>query len=155
MPGWSSPDRMKAVTWRRCQRWSKQHGLQDRVILHRNAARRDRIAALVDADLFCLPSYQENFGIAVAEAMAAGKPVVISDQVNLHAVVTANGLGSVVPLQVEPVAQACERGCPMKPRGGRPDGGHVILHTGLRLAAHRHPLGRARYAQLAKPTTVD
>lgn len=40
-----------------------------------------KTAILEAASLFVLPSYYENFGIAVAEAMLAGVPVVISDQV--------------------------------------------------------------------------
>ena len=35
------------------------------------------------ADAFVLPSHQENFGIAVAEALACGVPVLLSDQVNI------------------------------------------------------------------------
>lgn len=39
--------------------------------------------AFYGCEAFILPSHQENFGIAVAEAMACKKPVLISDQVNI------------------------------------------------------------------------
>jgi len=40
-------------------------------------------AAFRAAEVFGLPSHQENFGIVVAEALAYGKPVLISDKVNI------------------------------------------------------------------------
>jgi glycosyltransferase involved in cell wall biosynthesis len=47
------------------------------------------------ADAFVLPSHQENFGIAVAEAMACGVPVLISNKVNIWREVEACGGGLV------------------------------------------------------------
>lgn len=51
--------------------------------------------ALKAADAFVLPSHQENFGIAVAESLAAGTPVLISDKVNIWREVVAEGAGFV------------------------------------------------------------
>lgn len=39
--------------------------------------------AFYNSEAFILPSHQENFGIAVVEALACGKPVLISNQVNI------------------------------------------------------------------------
>lgn len=58
------------------------------------------------ADVFVLPSYYENFGIAVAEAMVAGIPVVISDQVHIWPAIQESEAGWVVPMQIGAIAQA-------------------------------------------------
>ena len=47
------------------------------------------------AELFCLPSHQENFGIVVAEALACGLPVSIAEPVNIATEVAAVGAGLV------------------------------------------------------------
>lgn len=50
----------------------------------------------LQADFFCLPSYQENFGIAVAEALAAGLPVIVSNGVYISSEIEASGAGLIV-----------------------------------------------------------
>ncbi len=47
------------------------------------------------AELFCLPSHQENFGIVVAEALACGLPVAIAEPVNISAEVSTSRAGLV------------------------------------------------------------
>lgn len=45
------------------------------------------------AEAFVLPSHQENFGIAVAEALACSVPVLLSDKVNIAAEIASDGAG--------------------------------------------------------------
>jgi glycosyltransferase involved in cell wall biosynthesis len=45
------------------------------------------------SEAFILPSHQENFGIAVAEAMACGRPVLLADKVNIAPEIAADGAG--------------------------------------------------------------
>lgn len=60
--------------------------------------------AFAASDAFLLPSYQENFGIAVVEALAASKPVLITNAVNIWREIDAAKAGLVF----EPSAQSCE-----------------------------------------------
>ena len=53
------------------------------------------------ASAFVLPSHQENFGIVVAEALACGVPVLISDKVNIWREIAADKVGWVAPDTLE------------------------------------------------------
>jgi glycosyltransferase involved in cell wall biosynthesis len=56
-------------------------------------------AALQDAALLALPSFQENFGLCVIEALACGVPVLVSRQVNLAPLIEAASAGWVTSLE--------------------------------------------------------
>jgi glycosyltransferase involved in cell wall biosynthesis len=53
----------------------------------------EKWGAFLASEAFILPSHQENFGIAVAEAMACGRPVLLSDKVNIAPEIAAEGAG--------------------------------------------------------------
>jgi glycosyltransferase involved in cell wall biosynthesis len=51
--------------------------------------------AIYGCEAFILPSHQENFGIAVAEALACSKPVLITNKVNIYREIEIDGGGIV------------------------------------------------------------
>lgn len=66
----------------------------------------DKISVLQDSDVFVLPSYSENFGMAVIEAMYFRLPVVITKNVGVASYIEHGKAGLVVEKNVEEIATA-------------------------------------------------
>jgi glycosyltransferase involved in cell wall biosynthesis len=81
-----------------------QLGLQSRVHFRGPLEGEAKWAAYRDADIFVLPSQNENFGNTAGEAVAAGTPVVITDQCGI-APLLANVAGVEVRHELEDVAK--------------------------------------------------
>jgi glycosyltransferase involved in cell wall biosynthesis len=113
------------------ERLADAHGVRDRVVFVGPLSGRKKIEALVDADVFCLPSQHENFGISIVEAMAAGCAVVVSEHVGIKEEILAAGAGSVTSLDPARIAAALDDW--LGDEGGRREAGtrgrEFALHT--------------------------
>lgn len=65
---------------------------------------RERVSALVDADVMVLPSVHENFGNVVVEALASGTPVIVTNRCGVAPLV--EGRAGIV---IEPEKEALKR----------------------------------------------
>lgn len=74
---------------------ARTHGVSDRVHFVGSAADDHKWALYENAELFVLPSYSENFGNVVAEAMAMSCPVVVTPEVGIASLVQESGAGIV------------------------------------------------------------
>ena len=79
---------------------AQSHGLADRVVMPGLIAGDMKLSAYTDAEVFALPSYQENFGNVVIESLACGTPVLISDQVNIYREVVEAQVGGASPANI-------------------------------------------------------
>ena len=69
----------------------------------------DKALVIQGSDIFVLPSHGENFGIAVAEAMRYGLPVIVTPEVQISPEIEANKAGIVVSKKLEVWVQAIEK----------------------------------------------
>lgn len=81
------------------------HGLSDQVEFMGHVEGQSKTDAYRNADIFVLPSYSENFGIVVAEAMAHGVPVITTVNTPWTAL-DAEECGRCVPAEIDSLVAA-------------------------------------------------
>jgi glycosyltransferase involved in cell wall biosynthesis len=91
------------------RRRSERLGVAERILWPGMLSGDEKWGAFRAAEAFVLPSHQENFGVAVVEAMACGTPVLVSDKVNIWREIDADGAGLVGPDTREGSAALLER----------------------------------------------
>jgi glycosyltransferase involved in cell wall biosynthesis len=84
-------------------------GLDNRTSFTGFVTGEDKDLLLQGSDLFVLPSFAENFGVAVAEAMAAGLPAIVTPDVQISPEIKEEKAGLVVKGEVDAVAKAIAR----------------------------------------------
>lgn len=84
-------------------------GIEGRVVWPGYVEGADKLALMSQAAALVLPSYSENFGNVVVEAMAAGCPVIVTPEVGVAEVVRETGAGLVVDGAPEALGAALER----------------------------------------------
>ncbi len=82
---------------RQVQMWVAKKGLEANTVLTGFATLDQKLQAFADADVFVLPSQEENFGLSVFEAMASRLPVVISNTMNYAEEIARSAAGFSVP----------------------------------------------------------
>ena len=78
-----------------CQH-AKELGIADAVIWTGHLDGALRSGAFAAADVFVLPSYSENFGVAAAEALSAGRPTIVTESVAVSEDIRGCDAGIVV-----------------------------------------------------------
>ena len=89
------------------------------------------------SEAFVLPSHQENFGIAVAEAMSCSRPVLLADKVNIAEEIAADGGGLMEIDTLDGTTRLLERWIRLSPEAK-----YFMGERALEIFANRYDMRR-------------
>lgn len=95
-------DRLRPGLERLAQQWN----VGDHVRFRGMSEGHEKESLFRSADVFALTSRGENFGLAVAEAMSYGVPVLVTERVDIASIVSAGGAGAVCGMAPEAIGSA-------------------------------------------------
>jgi glycosyltransferase involved in cell wall biosynthesis len=81
-------------------------GVGEKVLFAGMLLREDKAGAFKESDVFVLPTYSENFGMSVVEAMHCGLPTVVSEGLGIGLDIAQNEAGIVVKKETGEFADA-------------------------------------------------
>jgi glycosyltransferase involved in cell wall biosynthesis len=86
--------------------WIIEENIENDVTFLGMLSGKEKAEAYAISDVFVLPSYSENFGITVIEAMVSNVPVIISNQVNIAKEVSEAEAGIIIDCDVDQLRDA-------------------------------------------------
>ena len=110
---------------------ARAQGVAERIAWAGFLSGTDKADALAAADIFVLPSFSENFGVAAVEALAAGLPCVVGQGVAISAEIEAAGAGMAVAPDARSLGRALREILALDDRA-------ALADAARRLAAERY-----------------
>lgn len=91
------------------KRWIKEMGIKDFVTINGAITGREKLEILQDSDIFVLPSYSENFGMSLIEAMACGLPLITTDKVGIAGDIAHANAGMIIDCNMAQICEAMQK----------------------------------------------
>ncbi len=76
----------------------KEYHLLEKALFPGLLSGQEKLSAYVDAEVYVLSSYSENFAVTIIESIACGTPVVISNKIGIFEVIQKHSAGVIVDL---------------------------------------------------------
>ena len=86
--------------------WVRNYGIEAQVTFTGMLKGTEKLSAFVDSDIFILPSYSENFGLTILEAMICGLPVITTNKVNIWREIRNSEAAEIIPCEANKLEQA-------------------------------------------------